>query len=177
MTHQLSSTPLLSRQVIRSRVKTLARQIRQHYGEEDVLWVGLMNGAFIFLADLARQFPQPIELAFLRAASYGKKARSSGQVELDGLEKLDLVGRKVLLIDDILDTGRTMSYVSAALLEAGASDVQSCVLLDKEARREVPFQASFKGFVIEDLFVVGYGLDYAEKYRNLPEVWTVKELA
>lgn len=177
MNHALSQSPLITRTAIHGRVRKLAHDIIQHYGDDDFLIIGLMNGAFMFLADLCRELPKPVDIAFIKASSYGKSARSSGSVELVGLEKVELQQRRVLLVDDILDTGRTLSYVTECLEKAGAVEVLSCVLLDKQSRHEVPFDSHFKGFVIEDLFVVGYGLDFAEKYRNLPEIWTIRELA
>lgn len=177
MNHALSNTPLIDRTAIRGRVRKLAHDISQYYGDDEFLIIGLMNGSFMFLADLVREFPQPVDIAFIKASSYGKAARSSGAVVLEGLEKVDLRDRRILLVDDILDTGRTLSHVTECLEREGAAEVRSCVLLDKEACHEVPFEPHFKGFTIEDHFVVGYGLDYAEKYRNLPEIWTVRELA
>lgn len=177
MTHQLSTTPFLSQIKIRAGVKRLAKEIIEYYGDDDFLVIGLMNGAFIFLSDLVREFPQPVDVAFAKASSYGKSSHSSGSVVLEGLEKIELHNRRILIVDDILDTGRTLSHVTECLEREGAKDVKSCVLLDKEARREVPFEAHFTGFIIEDYFVVGYGLDFAEKYRNLPDIWTIQELA
>jgi len=171
---KLSAKPLLTRATIAERVEKIAQEIHAFYGCDDFVIVGLMNGVFIFIADLARQFAEPKDIAFLKASSYGKAAQSSGVVELEGLEKIDLHGRRVLLVDDILDTGRTLNKVSQALRDKGAIDVEFCVLLDKVSRHEHNIAARFTGFVIEDLFVVGYGLDYAEKYRNLADVWTVE---
>ncbi len=155
----------------------MARKIEAHYGDDDFLVIGLMNGAFIFLADLTRAFSRSVDIAFLKASSYGKSSRSSGKVLLEGLEKIEIHGRRILLIDDILDTGKTLTHVTEALEKAGATEVTSCVLLDKPERHQVPYSAKFVGFVIEDLFVVGYGLDFAEKYRNLADIWVIKELA
>ena len=174
MQNKLSSTPLLTHASIRTRIGELAHEIHNFYGADDFVIVGLMNGAFIFMADLVRQFSEPKDVAFLKASSYGKAARSSGEVHLEGLEKIDLHGRRVLLVDDILDTGRTLHKVSQALCEVGARDVEFCVLLDKVSCHAAPVSARFTGFPIEDRFVVGYGLDYAERYRNLADVWVVE---
>ena len=174
MTHKLSAQPLLGHEAIRARVGELGQAIMRDHAGKDLLVIGLMNGVFIFLADLVREFGQPVDIAFLKASSYGKSARSSGNVHLEGLEKISLDGRDVLLVDDILDTGRTLSTVTDLLYKSGAASVQTCVLLDKRARHEVPFEAHYVGLVIEDLFVVGYGLDFAEKVRNLADVWVVE---
>ncbi len=173
MEHRLSDQPLLSATQIGATVERLASEIDSYYHQSNVLVVGLMNGAFIFLADLCRSMPRPIEMAFLRASSYGIKSVSNGDVRLEELSLPPLQGRRVLLVDDILDTGNTLNRVKTHLEAAGAQDVKLCVLLDKPSRRQVDIQADFYGFQIEDHFVVGYGLDYAEKYRNLPDIRTV----
>lgn len=177
MNYALSATPLLTRTEIKNRVRKLAHAVETHFGDDDFLVVGLMNGAFIFLADLSREFSHSVDLAFVKATSYGMSATSSGSVKLEGLEKLEIAGRRILLVDDIHDTGKTLTKVTEALENAGAKEVQACVLLAKPERHVVPYQAKFVGFTIEDLFVVGYGLDFAEKYRNLPDIWTISELA
>lgn len=173
MEHKLSDTPLLTASQIGATVERLAMEMDAYYQQSNVLIVGLMNGAFIFLADLCRCIPHPVELAFIRASSYGSSKTSSGLVQLEDMSLPPLQGRRVLLVDDILDTGNTLSRVKAHLESLGALDVKLCVLLDKPSRRQVDIQADFCGFQIEDHFVVGYGLDFAEKYRNLPEIRTV----
>lgn len=174
MVPELSSKPLITQQEIALSVTRLAHAVETHYGSEPYLIVGLMNGAFIFLADLCRQIPRPVELAFLRASSYLHAQTSSGIVSLETPQLPDIKNRKILLVDDILDTGNTLTKVKAHLVAMGAREVKTCVLLDKPSRRQVSCIADFCGMEIEDRFVVGYGLDFAEKYRNLPDIWEVR---
>ncbi|HSQ42498.1 MAG TPA: hypoxanthine phosphoribosyltransferase [Fibrobacteraceae bacterium] len=168
-----ASKILLEPKAIHLRLVDLSQEIVAYFGDTDFLVVGLMNGVFIFLADLVRLFPYPVEIAFLRASSYGQSTES-GEIRVDSLDRYELQGRRILLVDDILDTGKTLSYVRQCLLEKGASIVDVCVLLNKPNRRVVPVEAKFIGFTIANEFVVGYGLDYAEKYRNLPGIWAIR---
>jgi len=173
MTYKLSTQPLIAQHQLQQRVQALGVSVQAYYGNEPYLVIGLMNGVFVFLADLCRTIPRSLEIGFVKASSYGKSQTSSGTIHVEGLERLELTGRRILLVDDILDTGRTISHVRDLLLQKGAREVCTCVLLDKPSRRAVPCQADFSGFEIEDRFVVGYGLDYAEQFRNLPEIWEV----
>ena len=116
-----------------------------------------------------------LQVSFIRASSYGNSTQSSGQLQVSGLERLDIKGKKVLLVDDILDTGITLSKVCKTLEAYAPAEIRTCVLLDKSERRTVDFNADFVGFCIENKFVVGYGLDYAENYRTYPEIWTLEE--
>jgi len=163
---------------IQARIEGLAREITDGLGRGPLTVVGVLNGAVVFVSDLIRQIEAPIELAFVSASSY-RRGTSSGQLELDFLPNSEMIeGRRVLIVDDILDTGRTMSALVAAFLERGAREVHPCVLLDKPSRRRVDVGRAFVGFSIEDAFVVGYGLDFAGQYRNLPYIGVLKpELA
>ncbi len=165
---------LVSEAAIRKRVKALAEKINRTYRGEDLTVIAIVNGALIFAADLLRQLRTPLRLDCLRAASYHSGTQAGGKpVIVDNL-KLDITGQQVLLVDDILDTGNTLAAVRQLLLAKGAASVRTCVLLDKKARRGVPFEAEFVGFEIPDEFVVGYGLDFNERYRNLPCIGVLK---
>lgn len=162
--------PLISEDRLQSRVKELAKEISSS-GKIDVV-VSALAGAFVFTADLLRAlskfFPE-IRVQFVKASSYGNGTERSG-FSVAGIEQLDVSGKNVLLVDDIFDTGHTLKNLSEAVRGRGALTVRTCALLDKPSRREVKFSADFVGFEIENLFVVGYGLDCAEKFRALPDI-------
>ncbi len=155
---------------IAQRVVNLAGEIAQRISG-DLIVIGLLKGCFVFLADLVRALDQAglsPQIDFIRVSSYGSGKESSGNVNLTFDETGDISGRQILLVDDIVDSGRTMSFTRQMFESRGAANVWTCTLLDKPSRREVDCGADFTGFIIEDLFVVGYGIDYAEKYRHLP---------
>jgi hypoxanthine phosphoribosyltransferase len=165
---------LVSETAIRRRIEALAEQINRDYRRRDLTVIAIVNGALIFTADLLRQLRTPLRLDCVRASSYHRGTKSVGQpVVIDNL-KLDIQGRHILLVDDILDTGKTLAAVKRLLLKKRARSVKTCVLLDKKARRIVPFEAEYVGFEIPNEFVVGYGLDFAEGYRNLPCIGVLK---
>lgn len=165
---------LLSEDQIRTALSAVAAEITAAYRGRDFTVVGVLKGSCVFVADLIRCIPLPIELSFVGAASY-RDATRAGALELSFFPEVgEVAGRELLLVDDILDTGRTMTALSSELVERGAVSVRTCVLLDKPARREVAFEADYRCFEIEDHFVVGYGLDYAGRYRNLPYVGTLR---
>lgn len=172
MTYKVSGVPLISADEIHKRVAALAEELRAYPCD---LYVGVLTGAFVFVADLVRAVGTDPEIAFVKSSSYRNGCVSCGTVTFSGLEKLNVKGRRVLLIDDILDTGHTLKELSAHISVMGAASVRSCVLLDKPARREVAFEADYKGFTIENLFVVGYGLDVAGEHRALSDIRTVTE--
>jgi hypoxanthine phosphoribosyltransferase len=153
---------------IRRRVKGLARELKAVYGNGEFTIVSIINGAVLFTADLMREIDNPVRLDCVRISSYGEKSRSVGTPQIVHSLTLDIAGRHVLLIDDILDTGKTIALVSGLVRRLNPASLRVCVLLDKRGRREVPFEADFVGFRIPDRFVVGYGLDFGERYRNLP---------
>jgi hypoxanthine phosphoribosyltransferase len=153
---------------IRRRVKGLARELKAVYGDGEFTIVSIINGAVFFTADLMREIDNPVRLDCVRITSYGEKTHSVGTPQIVHSLTLDIAGRHVLLIDDILDTGKTIKLVSGLVNRLNPASLRICVLLDKIGRREVPFEADFVGFRIPDRFVIGYGLDYAERYRNLP---------
>ncbi len=160
---------------IRDRVAELGARISRDYEGKDVTVVALLKGGVVFLSDLIRSISVPMHLDFAWASSYGDGTTSSGNVALRVMPDTSLRGRHVLLVDDILDTGRTLARVSAELRDRfGAAEVKTCVLLDKAARREVDVRADYVGFEVENVFVVGYGLDFADRYRNLPYIGVLK---
>jgi hypoxanthine phosphoribosyltransferase len=163
-------TPLIRATRIAGRVRQLGRAIaHEHAGQAPVLLV-LLDGAAVFAADLMRAIPLPgVRVHYLRAASYGAARHSSGSVGLEPLPS-GLAGESVVIVDDILDSGRTLAAVSAAVEAAGAARVRICVLLDKPTGREVPVRADWIGFTIGPGFIVGYGLDDAGRFRHLPDI-------
>ena len=160
---------LISRESIANRVRSLARQIEKDFAGRDLVIVALFNGSVMFLADLLRQLSMPLRLDFIGVSSYGGGTESSELVFTKEL-RLDVSGRDVLLVDDILDTGKTLFRVRAKLRRLKPRAIKICVLLDKPSRRVEEIVADYVGFTIPNHFVVGYGLDYAERYRNLPFV-------
>ena len=153
---------------IKSRVKGLGKELKKAYGTNEFTIVSIINGAILFTADLMREIDNPVRLDCIRISSYGDRTKSVGIPQLVHSLTIDIAKRHVLLIDDILDTGKTISMVSGMIRKLSPASLKTCVLLDKQGRREVPFEADFVGFKIPDKFVVGYGLDFAERYRNLP---------
>jgi hypoxanthine phosphoribosyltransferase len=172
--HSDLESVLFSQAEIKKRVKELGRELKRAYGDNEFTIVSLINGAILFTADLMREIDNPVRLDCIRISSYGEKTKSIGTPQLVHSLTLDIAKRHVLLIDDILDTGKTLTLVSKLIQKLGPASMKVCVLLDKKGRREVPFQADFVGFDIPDKFVVGYGLDFAERYRNLPCIGVLK---
>jgi hypoxanthine phosphoribosyltransferase len=164
---------LISEKEIRRRVGELAAQVQSDFPGRDLVVVGLLTGTLMFLADLVREIDLPLRLDFIGVSSYGDGTESRELVFTKEL-KLDVAGRDVLLVDDILDTGKTLRAVINKLGEMNPRQVRSCVLISKKARREYDIIADYVGFEIPNEFVVGYGLDYAEKYRNLPHIGVLK---
>ncbi len=164
---------LISRTQLHRRVRELARQIERDFAGRDLVVVSLLSGTVMFLADLIRSLNLPLRLDFMGVSSYGTGTVSRELVFTKEL-RLDVRGRDVLLVDDILDTGKTLKTVIAKLAQLQPRQIKTCVLLNKPARRVEPVEADYSGFDIPDLFVVGYGLDYAERYRNLPFVGVLK---
>ena len=165
---------LISRQQIREAVERLAREIRRDYKDRSPVLVGGLKGAFIFMADLVRTLDIPLEVDFMRLASYNRLTHSSGRVRvLHGLRS-SIRGRHVLAVDDIVDTGLTTSVMLDYLRAKGAASVGLCALLDKPSRRRVPVKIDYLGLTVPDAFVVGYGLDYRERYRHLPDIYALE---
>ena len=169
----MSEKPLISKKEIDERLDTLAEELRS---ENFDIIVSTLLGGFMFTADICRRIAKPeLKVAFIKASSYGDGMESSGKVKISGLESLDIAGKNILVIDDILDTGNTMLGITNALHDMGPNKVKTCVLLNKQARRTADIRADFVGFEVENKFIVGCGLDYAGDYRTLPEIWTLEE--
>lgn len=173
--HPALESVLFTEDQIKRRIRQLAREIKQVYGDKEFTIVSLINGAVMFTADLMREIDNPVRLDCVRVSSYGSSTRSAGTPQIVASLTLDIANRDVLLIDDILDTGKTLALVSDLARKLKPSSLRACVLLDKKARREVKFEADFVGFEIPNKFVVGYGLDFAERYRNLRCIGVLKE--
>ncbi|MEO6995445.1 MAG: hypoxanthine phosphoribosyltransferase [Lacunisphaera sp.] len=165
---------LVSPRAIKRRIGQLAEQLNRDYARKDMMVVAIVNGALIFTADLLRSLRTPLRLDCLRASSYHTGTKAVSEPRIVDQMKLDVRGHNVLLVDDILDTGKTLAAVAGLIRAKGAATVKTCVLLDKKARRAVPFEADYVGFDIPDEFVVGYGLDFNERYRNLPCIGVLK---
>jgi hypoxanthine phosphoribosyltransferase len=163
--------PLISARRIKKRVAELAGEISADHRGAPLTLVIVLKGATVFAADLMRQITTPFVIDFVRASSYGKAARSSGAVALSDDEKLDIAGHHVVVVEDIVDTGLTISALVAALEKLGPKSLDVCALLHKYVANARPVTIRYKGFDIPDEFVVGYGMDYAERYRNLPGVY------
>jgi len=163
--------PVLSRAEIAQHVHTLAWRISRDYAEKDLVVIGILKGAFIFLADLVRELTIPVEIDFVRLASYGSDTSSSGHVQITKEIELDISGRHVLIVEDIVDSGLTIAYLLDYLKQFRPQSVRLCALIDKTERREVKISTHYMGHVVERGFLVGYGLDFDEKYRALPEIY------
>lgn len=165
---------LLSEEEVDARIRLLGEQISRDYAGKDIYLICILKGASFFACELAKRITVPVFLDFMSVSSYGKSSESSGVVKI--VKDLDepLQGKHVLLVEDIVDTGRTLDYLIKLMNNRGAEDVKLCALLDKPDRRVVDVKADYTGFEISDEFVVGYGLDYAQKYRNLPYIGIVK---
>ena len=166
-------TILLTQEQIQQRVRELGEQITRDYQDKDPIIVGILRGCFIFMADLVRATPIPCTLEFLAVSSYGQ-GTTSGEVCLTRDFPMPIEGRHVLILEDILDSGRTLDYVVRLLRQRGPASVEICTFLDKPDRRKVDIRAKYIGYQVPDAFVVGYGLDYADKYRNLPYIGILK---
>ena len=165
---------LLTAEQIAAKVAELGRRIAADYRSKDLVLVSILKGALPFLADLMRATQVPLALDFLEVSSYGAETQTSGVVRILKDLAQPIEGRDVLVVEDILDSGHTLSYVFEHLRAQRPASLRLCVLLDKPARRIIPVEIDYRGFEIPDKFVVGYGLDYAERYRNLPFVGVLK---
>lgn len=166
---------LIDEDVIGKRLDGIARKVLEDFGGREFVAIVILKGALVFAADLLRRMPVPLQIETLNVASYHGGVESSGRVDFLDRHLPDVKGKSVLVIDDILDTGRTLHAVAERLRAEGAERVRSCVLLSKDKERAAEVEADFTGFVIGDEFVVGYGLDYRGRYRNLPYVGVLKE--
>ncbi|CAK8718692.1 Hypoxanthine phosphoribosyltransferase [Candidatus Electrothrix laxa] len=167
---------LVQREEIEKRVKSLGHQLTKDYTGKKPVVIGILNGAFIFLADLVRAIELPVEIDFIRVTSYGKATESSGSITLSKEPELDLTGKDILLVEDIVDSGITMVWLQEYFTtHHKPNSVKTCTLIDKSERRAVDVQMDYIGFQIEKGFLVGYGLDCAQTYRNLPHILSLEE--
>ena len=165
---------LFSQQQLEQRVDEIAQQINRDYADKEILLVSVLRGSFIFMADLARKITRPCRVDFMSVSSYGKGTSSSGQVQITKDLSEDISGMHVIVVEDILDSGNTLSYLLRLLEQRHPASIRLYTLLDKPDRRKVEVAVHYSGFTIPDAFVVGYGLDYAERYRNLPYIGILK---
>ena len=165
---------LLSEEQIAARVRELGATLADEYRGKTPLMICILKGSTVFFADLIRAMDIPVELDFMATSSYGNGASTSGEVMLTKDLNCSIEGRDVVIVEDIIDTGLTLNYLKHMLERRSARSVKIITLLDKPSRRKADIQGDYTGFVIDNLFVVGYGLDYAEKYRNLPYIGVLK---
>jgi hypoxanthine phosphoribosyltransferase len=164
----------LTEEKIKHRIEQLGKEISLAYLDQEVMVVGVLKGAFIFMADLVRSLTIPVKVDFVAVSSYGFSSQSSGVVQIIKDTGQSITNKQVLIIEDIVDTGLTLHYLKERFLAREPKEVKICTLLDKPARREVPLKADYVGFVVPDAFLVGYGLDYQEKYRNLRDIFIIE---
>ena len=165
---------LFSEEQLKTRVNEIARQIEADYAGKEIMLIGILRGSFVFMADLCRAIRLPCTLDFMSVSSYGSGTTSSGQIQIIKDLSEDISGRHVIVIEDILDSGNTLSYLLNILEHRHPADLRLCALLDKPDRRVKPVELHYCGFTIPDAFVVGYGLDYDEHYRGLPYIGILK---
>ena len=164
---------LISRDQVASIVKGLADQISEDYRGRKLVLVCILKGAFMFLSDLVRHLQIPVQIDFVRLASYGADTKTSGVIEITKDIETPVEGKDLLIIEDIIDSGRTLQFLRDRLALSNPHSVKICALLDKKARREVEIEADYLGKEIDNVFVVGYGIDFNEAYRHLPEIYYV----
>ena len=172
--HTDVETIMIDENAIQTRVIELAKQLDKVYAGKNPIVICILKGSVIFYADLIRNMETPIELDFMAVSSYGAGTTSSGDLKIKKDLTSDIKGRDVLIVEDIIDSGNTLYCLKKMLIERQPASVNIVTLLDKPERRVVPMEPDYTGFVIEDEFVIGYGLDYAERYRNLPYVAVLK---
>ncbi len=166
--NRIFGRPIVTQEMMRARIRDLGKQITADYADKDLILVGILKGAYAFYADLARAIRIPLRVDFLVVTSYGAKAKTTGKVKMVTDLTEDIAGRDVLLVEDIVDSGLTLQYLMRTLSKRNPKSIRVCALLNKPTRRKVDAPVHYVGFQIPDKFVVGYGLDYQQKYRNLP---------
>ena len=168
---------LFSEEQLKARVREIAGQIDRDFAGKEPMLISVLRGSFIFMADLMRSITLPCTVDFMAVSSYGAGTTSSGQVKITKDLSESIEGRDIIVVEDILDSGNTLSYLLKILENRHPASIRLCTLLDKPDRRVKPVEVHYSGFTIPDAFVVGYGLDYAEKYRNLPYIGILKPRA
>ena len=167
---------MLSNEELKARIKELGAQITQDYAGEKPLIIGTLKGAFIFMADLIREIDLDLEIDFISASSYGMGTESSGTIKIQKEPDAELAGREILIVEDIIDSGNTLKYLKDTYFAGkNVKSVRICTLLDKPARRIADIVPDYTGFSVEDKFIVGYGLDYQERFRQLPHITWLAE--
>lgn len=168
---------LLTHEQIEDRITEMAAEIDRDYADKNPLFIGILKGSVFFFADLLRHLSMPGEIDFMSVSSYGMGSESSGTVRM--LKDVDrpITGRHVVIVEDIVDSGTTLAYLHEMLLSRGPASVRICTLLDKPDRRKTPVDIAYCGFTIPDEFIVGYGIDYAEKYRLYPDIYVLSPRA
>ena len=169
------SNTLISQKEIEAKVVEIAKKIEKDYENQELLVVGVLKGAFVFVSDLVRNINLDLSIDFMAVSSYGMSTQSSGVVKINKDIEMDITGKNVIIVEDIIDTGLTLKYIKEYLSGKNAKSVRICTLLDKPSRRKCDVEVDYIGFEIEDLFIVGYGIDCKEKYRNLPYIAYVQE--
>lgn len=172
--HKDLSSVLFTEQQIQARVRELGEAITRDHGGEPVLLVGILKGAAVFLSDLMRCIQVPVNIDFMAVSSYGSATQSSGVVRILKDLDHDISGKSVIIVEDIIDSGMSLSFLKESLIARGAKSLKICVLLDKPSRRRAHVDVDYTGFEIPDEFVVGYGLDFDEFYRELPVIGVLK---
>ena len=167
---------LISREEIDSAVKRLAADIKQDFHDKNPLVIGILKGSFVFLADLVRDLDFPHEIEFVRLSSYGSGSTTAGQLTMINDLHVSIEGRHVLVVEDIVDTGNSVAFLMKYLSGKKPASLKLCALTDKPSRRQVDVKIDYRGFIVPNLFLVGYGLDFDEKYRNLPDICTLQEI-
>ncbi|HOJ79437.1 MAG TPA: hypoxanthine phosphoribosyltransferase [Clostridiales bacterium] len=166
---------LVPREKIREMVKRLGKRISEDYEGEELVLVGVLKGGFIFLADLMREITIPVDMDFIAVSSYGASTKSSGVVRIIKDIDFDIAGKHVLIVEDLVDTGLTLRHLKDLFNTRSPKSVKICTAFDKPSRRKVEIEVEYNGIEVPDKFIVGYGLDYAGKYRNLPDVCTLRQ--
>lgn len=165
---------LFSQQELQSKVTELGAQITKDYEGREPIFVGVLKGCFVFMADLMRAVNLPCQIDFMAVSSYGRGTVSSGEVQITKDLSYDIGGRDIIIVEDILDSGVTLNYLIGYLNHRNPRSIKIVTLFDKPSRRKAPIKADYFGYEVPDAFIVGYGLDYAEKYRNLPYIGILK---
>ena len=165
---------LITQDEIQARTQELGDRLYERFHDKNPMFVGVLNGCFIFMADLVRAAQLKSEVEFIGLSSYKNATKSSGSVQITRDLQRDINGRDIIVVEDILDSGNTLAFLTDYLRAKGAASVTIATLLDKPARREKPIKADYVGFEVPDEFVVGYGLDYAQQYRNMPYIGVLK---
>lgn len=176
MEERIFGKPMITQEEMRKRIQELGLCIAKDYQDKDLLMIGVLKGAFIFFSDLARAIPLPLHVDFLVVSSYGEKKKSSGAVKVISDISQNVKGKDVLVVEDIVDSGLTLTFLKKKLMARKPKSLRFCTLLDKPQRRKADVTIDYVGFTIPNKYVVGYGLDYENKYRNLPYIAVLENI-